>query len=186
MNIGLVYASLFAVGAVYALLMAVLGSFGDHDLGGHFDGGEVGGGVDQPHPISGTVVATFITGFGGGGSIAHYFLGWSVLPGLLAATATGLVMAGAAFAVLELIFSRTQAGSEFVTSDSAGRTAEVITTIPAGGSGEVAYLVKGQRERAAARSVDGQPIRKGTSVVIERMMGTTAHVRPQRELTEGG
>ncbi len=180
MNIGLVYASLFAVGAVYALIMAVVGSFADHDFdAGHLDGGDIAGGADQPHPISGTVVATFITGFGGGGSIAHYFLDWTVLPGLVAASATGLVMAGAAFGVLELIFSRTQAGAEFKTSDAAGRVAEVITAIPEGGIGEIAYIVRGQRQLAGARAVDGGAIKKGTTVVIERMMGTTAHVRPQ-------
>lgn len=179
MNIGLVYASLFAVGAVYALLMALVGAFADHDFGGsHLD---AAGGVDQPHPISGTVVATFITGFGGGGSIAHYFLGWAVLPGLLAAAATGLVMAGAAFGVLEMIFSRTQAGAEFKSSDAVGRAAEVITAIPEGGIGEIAYILRGQRQLAGARAVGGGAVAKGTPVKIEEMMGTTARVRRQED-----
>ncbi len=182
MNIGLVYASLFAVGAVYALLMALVGAFADHDFGGgHLDGVDAAGGIDQPHPISGTVVGTFITGFGGGGSIAHYFLEWAVFPGLLAATATGLVMAGAAFGVLEMIFSRTQAGSEFKSSDADGRLAEVITTIPEDGIGEIAYIVRGQRELASGRAVDGRAIAKGTMVVIEQMMGPSARVRPQED-----
>ncbi len=181
MNIGLVYASLFAVGAVYALLMAVVGAFADHDFGGHLDGADAVGGIDQPHPISGTVVATFVTGFGGGGSIAHYFLEWDVLPGLLAAAATGLAMAGAAFAVLEMIFSRTQAGAEFKSSDAVDRLAEVITAVPEDGIGEIAYIVRGQRELAGARASGGGAIKKGTMVVIDRMMGTTAYVRPQED-----
>ena len=181
MSIGMVYASLFGLGAVYALLLAIIGAFADHDFGGHVEGVDAVGGVDQPHPISGTMVATFITGFGGGGSIAHYFLGWALLPGLLTAAATGLVMAGAAFGVLELIFSRTQAGSEFKSSDAAGRAAEVITAVPEDGIGEIAYIVRGQRQLAGARAIDGRAIKKGTRVVIEEMMGTTARVRPRED-----
>lgn len=181
MTIGTIYASLFGVGVVYALLTTVLGALADHDIGG-IDA-DAGGGIDQPHPISGTVVATFISGFGGGGVIAHYLFAWSLVPGLFAAVATGAVMAGAAFLVLEFVFSRTQAGSEFKSSDASGRGAEVITAIPDGRMGEIAYLVKGQREQAAARAVDGRAIAKGTPVVIETMMGPVARVRPQEDPT---
>lgn len=176
MTLGLIYAALFGIGVVYALLTTVFGWIADHDFGNlHVDGA---GQVDQPHPISGTVLATFVTGFGGGGTIAHYLMDWPLLGGLAAATVTGLVLAGAAFGVLELLFSRTQAGSEFQADDVVGRTAEVITTIPAEGVGEIAYLIKGQRARSAARAVGDQAIRKGTLVEIERMLGAVAHVRP--------
>ena len=179
MTLGLFYAALFGVGVVYALLTAVFGWFADHDFGGlHADGVDGAGQVDQPHPISGTVLATFITGFGGGGTIAHYLLEWPLLGGLLAATVTGVVLAGTAFAVLELLFSHTQAGSEFQAEDVVGRTAEVITPIPAQGIGEIAYVVKGQRIRAAARAVGGEALAKGALVEIERMLGAVAHVRP--------
>lgn len=73
--IGLIYTGLLVLGVVYALLSTVFGWFADHDFGfhtgagGHADAGY--GDTGQPHPISGTVVATFITGFGGGGSVAH-------------------------------------------------------------------------------------------------------------------
>ena len=177
MTIGLIYVSLLVIGFVYALISAFFGWLGDHDVGdvhadasGHLD-------VAQPHPISGTTVATFITGFGGGGTIAHHTLGWSLFPGLLLATASGVALAGLAFAALDLLFSHTQAGSEYNVEDTVGSTAEVITPISAEGTGEIAYIVKGQRERAAARSVDGTAIAKGRSVVIEKFAGATAYVR---------
>ncbi len=179
MTIGSIYVSLLVIGFVYALISAFFGWLGDHDAGGihadasgHLDAG-------QPHPISGTTAATFITGFGGGGTIAHHTLEWSLFPGLLLATASGCLLAGLAFAALDLLFSHTQAGSEYRVEDTVGRTAEVITTIAAGGTGEIAYTVKGQRERSAARSVDGTAIAKGRSVVIEKFAGATAHVRVQ-------
>jgi membrane-bound ClpP family serine protease len=99
------------------------------------------------------------------------------LPGLLAAVASGLVLAAAVFAVMEAVFSRTQAGSEYDTQELAGRTAEVITSIRAGGTGEITYVVKGQRERASARARDGEAIAKGAQVEIESMVGSTAYVR---------
>lgn len=180
MTIGLIYASLLAIGVVYALIASLFGWLGDHDFGFHADV-DASGHLDagQPHPISGTIIATFITGFGAAGTVAHYHLVWGLLPGLLAASIGGVVLAGAAFAVLELLFSRTQAGSEFIVSDAVGRAGEVITPIVAEGRGEIAYTVKGQRERAAARSVDGTAIAKGRSVVIESFTGATAHVRPK-------
>ncbi len=177
MTVGTIYLSLLIIGFVYALISAFFGWLGDHDFGGahadasgHLDAG-------QPHPISGTTMATFITGFGGGGTIAHQTLEWSLFPGLLLATASGGILATLAFGALELLFSHTQAGSEYRVEDTVGRSAEVITPIAAEGIGEVAYTVKGQRERSAARSVDGTAIDRGRSVVIEEFAGATAYVR---------
>ncbi len=179
MTIGLIYTSLLAVGFVYALISALFGWLGDHDVGGvhadasgHLDAG-------QMHPISGTTLATFITGFGGGGTIAHYHLDWTLFPGLLMATACGGVLAVVAFGAMELLFSHTQAGSEYAIEDAVGRAAEVITPIAADGAGEIAYTVKGQRERAAARTADGTAIAKGRLVVIDSFVGATAYVRPK-------
>ncbi len=177
MTIGLIYISLLAIGIIYALISALFGWLGDHDFGGmHAD---VAGDLDagQPHAISGTTMATFITGFGAGGTIAHYQLGWTLFPGLLTATVCGSALAAAAFGAMELLFSHTQAGSEYNIEDTIGLTAEVITSIAADGTGEIAYTVKGQRERAAARTADGTAIAKGRSVVIEKLVGVTAYVR---------
>jgi len=178
MTVGLIYVGLLIVGVVYAVISAALGWLGDigggdADVSGQLDAGHA-------HPISGTIVATFVTGFGGGGTVAHYLGEWSLLGSLLAATLSGLGLAAAAFAVLELIFTQTQAGSEFLVGDVAGHEAEVITSIPAGGTGEVAYEAKGQREIAAARSVDGTAVAKGRLVVVEKVMGNTLHVREKR------
>lgn len=72
MTIGLLYIGLLVVGVVYALIAGGLGWIADlgggdvHlDASGHLDAG-------HPHPISGTTAATFVTGFGGGGTVAHY------------------------------------------------------------------------------------------------------------------
>jgi hypothetical protein len=179
MSIGIVYIGLLLAGIVYAVIAGALGWISDlggdiHvDASGHLDAGHA-------HPVSGPVVATFVTGFGAGGIVAEYVLRWGLVPGLLLATGAGLVLAGAAFATLELIFRQTQAGSEFDSHGLADREAEVTTSIPASGTGEIAYLIKGQRETLAARSIDGAAIPRGHVVVIERVTGSIAHVRAKR------
>lgn len=179
MSIGLLYICLLVVGVVYAIMAGALGwisDIGDGDVhvdaGGHMDAG-------HPHPISGTTIATFLTGFGGGGVLAHYLFRWQTAGGLGFALGSGLALAAAAYGVLELIFSQTQAGAEYVPDEVAGREAEVITAIPEGGAGEIAFIVRGQREQAPARSATGGAIPKGRVVLIERVMGQTCHVRPK-------
>jgi hypothetical protein len=180
MSIGVVYIGLLLLGIVFAVISGALGWIADlgggdiHlDVSGHLDAGHA-------HPISGTVVAAFITGFGAGGIAAHNALGLTLVPGLAVALAGGLLLAAVAFVTLELIFRQTQAGSEFDAAALGAREAEVITAIPAGGTGEVAASVKGQRETLAARSIDGEAIGKGRLVLIERVTGSLAHVRAQR------
>ncbi len=87
MTIGLIYTSLLAIGLVYALISAFFGWLGDHDFGGLHADVDASGHLDagQPHPISGTILATFITGFGAGGTVAHYLLAWSLFAGLAVA-----------------------------------------------------------------------------------------------------
>ena len=104
MSIGIVYVGLLVLGLSYAVISGALGwlaDLGDADVhvdaGGHLDAGHA-------HPVSGTTVATFITGFGGGGAVAHYLLQFPLLGSLGTAFLTGLAVAGTAFAVLELIF----------------------------------------------------------------------------------
>jgi hypothetical protein len=179
MTIGIIYIGLLIVGVVYAVLTGVLGWVSDlggdiHiDLSGHLDAGHI-------HPISGTIVATFVTGFGAGGVVGDYVLHWSLVAGLALAAGSGLALAGAAFVVLDFLFHQTQAGSEFDAQGNVDREAEVITTIPPGGLGEIAYVVKGQRESASARASDGEGIARGRIVVIERVTGSVAHVREKR------
>ncbi|MEM9594546.1 MAG: NfeD family protein [Acidobacteriota bacterium] len=172
------YTACLLLGVAYALVATVLGwllGHGDGDVHvdatGHLD-------LGHPSPVSGTTLATFVTGFGGGGVFSKHLLGLSPVATMLAATATGLLLAGAAFAVLDFLFARTQGGSEYRADDVAGKTAEVITSLPAGGTGEVAYVIKGQRERASAKAIDGSAIPKGSRVTVVQMVGSTAHVRP--------
>ena len=64
MSIGMLYVGLLILGVVYAVIAGALGWLSDlghadvhMDAGGHLDAGHA-------HPVSGTTIATFITGFG--------------------------------------------------------------------------------------------------------------------------
>ncbi|MBP7148205.1 MAG: hypothetical protein KBD01_11705 [Acidobacteria bacterium] len=177
MSIGLIYIFLLVVGVTYAIISGALGwvaDLGDGDI--HVDaGGHVE--TDSPHPVSGTTIATFITGFGAGGTIGHYVLAWRRVPSLGLATASGICLAALAYGVLTIIFRQTQAGSEFAADEVVGREAEIITPIVGGGTGEIAFVIKGQREHASARTLDGSDIPRGRLVVIEKVVGPTVYVR---------
>ena len=177
MSIGLLYIALLIFGVFFAVMSGAMGWLSDlggsdiHvDASGHLDAGHA-------HPITGTIIAVFVTGFGAGGTLGHYLMKWQTVGSLLLATGSGVVLAGAAFLTLDLIFSQTQAGSEFAPDAMIGREAEVTTPIPENGMGEVAFEMKGQRETASARSIDGTPLPRGRLVVIEKVTGTTVHVR---------
>ena len=190
MSVGLIYICLLGLGVVYALMTGVFGwlsdliggggdvhvDIGGHDVAGHLDSVD----ASHSHPITGTTAATFVTGFGGGGIVAHYLLGYSTVPGLFVASGSGFVLAFAAYLALDWLFKQTQGGSEYSVAETAGREAEVITAIPVGGMGEIAYLVRGRRENSPARAVDGGEIPKGRLVIIEKTLGNTFYVRPQQ------
>ena len=54
-----------------------------------------------------------------------------------------------------------------------GARAEVLTPIPAGGIGEVAAMVEGQRFNAPAREVAGRAVVRGQVVTVTEMVGGT-------------
>ena len=55
-------------------------------------------------------------------------------------------------------------------------TATVITPIPAGGVGEIAYVQAGSRYSAPARAEDSTAFSSGATVKITRVIGTQFYV----------
>ena len=58
----------------------------------------------------------------------------------------------------------------------AGQVASIISPIPAGGVGEIAYVQGGSRYSAPARAEGDLPIAAGQSVRISRVVGTQFYV----------
>ena len=176
--LGTIYVVCFLVGLGLALLRGALAMFGadthadihvDSDIGADGDGDSPGGGL-----VNLTVISTFITVFGGAGALMHYTFKAGAGPGLGAALAVAFSLAAVMALLLRKIVSSTQAGSE--TQSAKGMSAEVITPIPEGGLGEIAYVAKGSRYVSPAREKGGGAVGKSAAVVIVEMSGATCVV----------
>jgi len=182
----LAYSICFGVGLLFALVSAFLGHlFGGHDAhvdlgaGGHAESGLDNGGMPGMSPFSPTVLASFITAFGGLGLILSRIEAtnspWFSAP--LAGLGALLVAAGV-IALFGTIFRKTQSSSESRVGMLIGLTGTIITPIPVNGVGEIAYVDRGSRYTAPARNERNTPINAGQTVTIVRMVGTQIYVTP--------
>jgi membrane-bound ClpP family serine protease len=174
MSVGIIYFLAFAVGLGYSIIVGV----SSHLFGGHIGDVHMDVGMDLPiTPLSPTVIATFLTGFGGGGMLANSYFELSVGKGVLVALLTGVMLSGGTFGVLTLLFKNTQAGAEYSIGDMVGRVVQIITPIPENGTGEVALVAKGTRIIGPARAADGKAISRHTPVEIVQIVGNVYYVR---------
>lgn len=176
---------------VFAGLFSLIGGHiggGDHDIGdsvGHTEAeisemghepGTVESGVHMT-PLNPVVVSIFLVSFGGTGLATMQLFGWE-LASLAVAAPSGFVLGAMTFAVFGKILSVTQGSSEPGQREIIGKEAELITPIPENGLGEIAYMRRGARFTAGARSESGAPIGKHTVVTVTRIVGHTYYVKP--------
>lgn len=199
-----IYFALLGIGFIYAVIILITGGLqeidvphldidiGDIDIGGHhlpeipvhldldhapsFDHGDVG--VPSLSPIT---IASFITAFGSFGLLAVYLFNVSDKVSLLWAGGGGLVVAIIAHFAFGYFLIAPQGSSEVTAQDIIGLTAEVITPIPVGGVGQIAFVAQGRRVTFSARSAGEAPVPKGTLVSIESFTGSVAVVGPEQD-----
>ena len=184
MTVYAIYLFCLVVGLAFTLLSALLGHFfgghGDHvgGSGGHAEAGADSSDMPGISIFSPTIVAAFITAFGGFG-IIFTEIPATRQPIISAplAIATALVAAGCLYKLLAVLFSHTQGSSESHVAALAGTEANVITPIPENGIGEIAYVVRGTRYTAPARTESGAPVANGKPVKITRIVGTQFYVQ---------
>ncbi len=179
----IIYAICLVVGLLFTLISAVAGHFfGGHDggdvgTGGHAEAGFDHSGVPGISFFSPTVLACFVTAFGGLGIL---FSGIKATESIW--ISAPLSIAGAvciAFVVLWLfnaVFTRTQSSSESRVATLVGQAASIVTPIPEGGVGEIAYVQASTRYTAPARSEGGVAVGAGQTVKITRVVGTQFYV----------
>jgi membrane protein implicated in regulation of membrane protease activity len=190
----LVYIAFAVVGCGYIVVAALMGHLtdvgGDHGHAGgdHGDAGSYGvdqgghGAVTAGHAataafhfpfFSPLALATFLAFIGGYGLMAkHGFEARDTVSLLVAiplALATAYVVTYGAWKVVQ----GSRGSSQIRAADLVGADAEVLTPIPAGGVGEVAATVRGQRFTGPAREAAGQAVRQGAHVRVERLIGST-------------
>jgi membrane protein implicated in regulation of membrane protease activity len=180
-----IYLFCLVVGLVFTLFSVVAGHFvgghGDHvgGSGGHAEAGADNSDMPGISIFSPTVIASFVTAFGGFGLVFSAFP--ATKPVIFSAPLSGvaaLAVAGMLFIFLRSVFSHTQSSSESHIARLAGTEASIVSPIPQNGVGEIAYVVGGTRYTAPARTENGSAVGNGKLVKITRVVGTQFYVTP--------
>jgi membrane protein implicated in regulation of membrane protease activity len=178
----MIYGICLVVGLIFTLISVVFGHFFGHDghvagSGGHVEAGADGSDAPGISIFSPTIIASFITAFGGFGLIFSQF--HSTSPTEISAPLSllgGVVVAGGVLVFLRSVFRHTQSSSESHVALLVGTEANVITPIPKDGVGEIAYVVGGTRYSAPARAENNAAVATGQTVKITRIVGTQFYV----------
>lgn len=153
---------LFFAGAGYAVLSLTFGDW----LGFDFSPGEL------PF-LSPTVIATFLTVFGGIGYMLLHLTDWPVFPIAGLSLLAGLAVSSIVLFLIVIPLHSAQKGTALSAKDMIGYEAEVITAIGEGRLGEIVYQQGGTRLNAPAKAADGRAIPQGTNVrIISEIAGT--------------
>ncbi len=195
------YMVLAVVGAGYILVSMLLGHLvdvGAQDPGAHAgadvhtEGGDYG--VDQSGHGDATAgdgiapafhfpffsplaLATLAAAIGGLGLVGRFGLKLDDTPSLLFAVPAALAVTYVVTWVTWKVALSSRGTSTIRPDQLAGVAAEILTPIPAGGIGEAAALVAGQRFAGSAREVDGREVPRGTPVNVVRLSGSTLIVK---------
>jgi membrane protein implicated in regulation of membrane protease activity len=173
----LTYIVLAAVGCGVVALTIVMGSvFDGHGMFDHHGGIDTG--FHFPF-LSPTALAALAGAIGAIGLIALYGFHASDATSLLVALPAGFVFTYAVTYVAWRVLRGSTGTTTVRPEDLAGVMAEVITPIPAGGVGEAAAVVHGERFTASAREVDGLDVPRGAIVTVVRFAGATLYVRAE-------
>jgi hypothetical protein len=153
---------LFVIGVGYAVLSLIVGDV----FGLEFHTGEL------PF-LSPTIIATFLTVFGGIGYMLLHNTNWSALP---VAGLSLLIALGVSSVVLFLVVIPLQAaqkGTALSAKEMIGLEAKVIISIEALRLGEIVYEQGGTRHSAPAKAIEETVIPQGTQVrILGEMAGT--------------
>lgn len=174
-TLNLVYAIIMGISFLFALLSLVGAEIGealDFDLDVDTDAD-----IDFVN-ISPFALALFGATFGLVGLITRIWLEMEAIPSVLWATVLGLLLGAAGQAFFIYVLSPSKSSHYTLQVDAIGREAEVITSIPAKGLGEIAFNNVSGRVKLGARSTTGEPIPYGDIVVIKRIVGRVALVQP--------
>jgi hypothetical protein len=175
--LNLVFAGTILISFVFVLLVLVGAEIGDLlDFGL-----DVHGDTDVDFiSISPFALSIFGATFGITGLIARLWFDAAPAASIVWAAGVGLIFGGLAQAFFIYVLSPSRSSHYSLETDAVGREAEVITSIPMDGVGEIAFNNVSGRVKLAARSVTGKPIDYGEVVVIQKVVGRVAQVsRPK-------
>ncbi|RMG89830.1 MAG: hypothetical protein D6706_20575 [Chloroflexi bacterium] len=176
--LNLIYAGVVLTSFIFAVIILVgaeVGDVFDFDVDADTDAG-----LDFIS-ISPFALSMFGAAFGFTGLVTRLWLEMTAVPSIIWSVVVGILVGGVAQLVFIYILSPTKSGHVRLSTDVVGQEAEVITTIPANGLGEIAFDSANGRIKLGARSATGKQIKNGQLVIIEKIVGRVALVRPSAE-----
>ena len=179
MGIEVIYWACFAISLGYG----ACGLFGEF-LGGAeasqhalIAGHDPGAGLPSEAPLLNSLTLTsFLLSFGALGLLGVYGLGLEPLVSLLFAISSGIILAAFFFLAFVRTVYRSQSSSSPRLSEVMSSSALTTVSIPAEGTGEIAYVAGGSRFTMPAREERGKAIAKGQRVAIVRVEKGVAYV----------
>ncbi len=171
------YLFLFAFGLIFSVA-SLFFSVGDDVAGLDTDGDPSGHHGGAPSPLSLSTVMIFLTWFGAAGYIARTWAGLAVWLTVPLAIGVGLLGGTIVWAFLAKFLWRGQTRLDPANYDLPGTVARVSSSVRAGGTGEIVYVLDDKQRVDGARSVDNSPLPAGTEVTIVHYTGGIAYVAP--------
>jgi hypothetical protein len=136
----------------------------------------------QMSALNGFTLPAFLCWFGGTGYLLHQYSSLVAPAVMVLATISGMVGASVLYVVLFKLLLQRERVLEPEETRMDGVVARVSDEIRAGGTGEILFSQADARRSAAARSESGDPIPRGTEVVVLRYARGIAYVSPLEEL----
>jgi membrane protein implicated in regulation of membrane protease activity len=130
-------------------------------------------------------IAIFLAWFGGCGYLMSRHSGLAVFAIIVTSTLAGLAASFAVVSLLRFLSTRERV-LDPLDYEMTGVLGRVSSPIRQGGTGEIFFVRDGARTSACARSDDGQPIPRGSEVVVTRYQAGIAYVRTWDSFAEAG
>ena len=189
------YLTCFLVGVTLSLLSFVGGSLHLPHLHLHLSHGHlatphlgdghagVGRGPEMPVFNFATITA-FLAWFGGTGYILTRHSSLLVTVIVLIAIAAGLVGAAIIFWFIVKFLLTHDHALDPADYERVGVLGRISSAIRQGGTGEIIFSQEGTRQTCGARSEDGEPLARGTEVIVTRYERGIAYVRRWEEMAD--
>jgi membrane protein implicated in regulation of membrane protease activity len=170
------------VGFIFSLLSAVSGALHlphFHLPHFHFHAGGVRGGTG---PLNAPTVAGFLMWFGAAGYLLARFADWRLLLVVGVAGVFGLMGAGVVFWFLTRVMLANERPLNPMDFDLTGMLGHLSATVRPKGTGEMIFVQEGRRRGIPVRTETGEPLARGTEVIVTRYEGGIAYVRTWDEM----
>lgn len=191
MNWEMFYLVCFVVGFAYTAFAFLSGTLHVHfhmphhfHFGhgvGHHGGGGHGSSFGFLNPMT---IAVFLAWFGGTGYLLVHLRHIWVFAGLVFSTVAGVVGAGVVVVFATKYLMAYESNLDPMDFEMVGVLGKVSGSIRSRGTGEIIFVQEGARKACAARSEEGDEIRRGEEVVVTRFDQGVAYVRRWSELAE--